>query len=244
MWTHCGLLDLMHKGKAGWGVNGLSDSVRAVKRKASTLHSMVFIAHVADIYHFPGRSVNDWRCLNMQRMNNDLSFYLVGVKVGVWVTVSLMAWICWDTPQNQMQACYLMKKGEKRLLKELRAVSHYLACVNIQDAFLSAGREGGARDCVGDWINYVLSPFSWLKSTLLPLDSLCLCLRPPSQMDPACHPMQTLPSLLSDLHSDTRSSDAELSRLCLFVFLFIFFVAHHSSFSVICLHQKKKKRKK
>lgn len=49
---------------------------------------------------------------------------------------------------------------------------------------------------MGDWINYVLSPFSWLKSTLLPLDSLCLCLRR-RQMDRACHPVQALPSLLS-----------------------------------------------
>lgn len=56
-------------------------------------------------------------------------------------------------------------------------------------------RERG-RERVGDWINYVLSPFSWLKSTLLPLDSLCLCLRL-CQMDWACHPVQALPSLLS-----------------------------------------------
>lgn len=62
--------------------------------------------------------------------------------------------------------------------------------------FLRGPRRREEREWVGDWINYVLSPFSWLKSTLLPLDSLCLCLRT-RQMDRVCHPVQALPSLLS-----------------------------------------------
>lgn len=147
--------------------------------------------------------------------------------MGVCVTVSLMAWICIVTPHRIRWI-----KGRKGFERNREPLTSMCEC-NIQDAFLSAGGREGAGVCVGDWINYVLSPFSWLKSTLLPLDSLCLCLRQPSQMDGACHPMQTLPSLLSGLHFDTPALTP-----CLL------FVALHSSFSVIHLHEGKKKRNK
>lgn len=80
---------------------------------------------------------------------------------------------------------------------------------------------------MGDWINYVLSPFSWLKSTLLPLDSLCLCLRR-RQMDRACHPVQALPSLLSQTwtfrseHWGGVCQSASQLLLCCVGFCFVF----------------------
>lgn len=70
-------------------------------------------------------------------------------------------------------------------------------CLFFPPFLLFSQETGREREWGGDWINYVLSAFSWLKSTLLPLDSLCLCLRQ-RQMDRAYHPVQALPFLLSE----------------------------------------------
>lgn len=149
-----------------------------------------------------------------------------------------------ETAQNQILACCwaLDKQKEVAPLKETEcsfSLTCLCECIPSQKKkgsrlffFLLFSQRTGRRrqrerepEWVGDWINYVLSPFSWLKSTLLPLDSLCLCLRR-RQMDRACHPVQALPSLLSETWTFRSESSGCVVSWCLSCFCVFFFVFH------------------
>ncbi len=218
-------LTLTDEGWAGWGVNGLSDSVRALNTANGTLsltgllyiapnrrtsaHRHIYTCSLCSLLSLTRQSFFILQVLQLMtegRSVKGVSTCSVRIKISVFVcvhrwwagvcaSVCLMAWaVLWN--RTESDAGLLLRNGwierKGRLLWKKLWMQFPIF------AFLSEDREkeGAQREWewVGDWINYVLSPFSWLKSTLLPLDSLCLCLRR-RQMDRACHPVQALPSL-------------------------------------------------